>query len=116
MSVSARRGSEPLRARRAFTLAEVVVSMVILVVGAAVIVPYLAAQNRRKQAEDTRAILFSLSMSLHTPHACVVVHAPQCPAAAAPTRTVSYSGFVERVNSLSGTGKYSQQLHTLTTK
>jgi hypothetical protein len=104
-----------LRARPAFTLAEVVVSTVILVVAAAVVVPYLAAQNRRKQAEDTRAILFSLSMSLNTPHACVVVQAPQCPVAAAPNRTVSYSGFMERVNG-GGTFKYPQQLHNLTTK
>ena len=99
-----------LRSRPGFTLAEVVVSTVILVVAAAVVVPYLAAQNRRKQAEDTRTILFSLTMSLSTPHSCIVV-SNGCPVAASPLRTVSYTGYMQSVNS-----KFPQQLHQLTTK
>jgi hypothetical protein len=91
------------------------VSTVILAVAAAVVVPYLAAQNRRKQAEDTRAILFSLTMSLNTPHVCAAVLAPVCPVASAPARMVSYSGFLQEVIS-GGAGKYPQQLHHLTTK
>ncbi len=98
-----------LRARRAFTLAEVVVSVVILVVTAAVVVPYLAAQNRRKQAEDTRTILFSLTMSLNSPHTCFA-NSNGCVGAPAPLRTASYMGFLQRVT------KYPQQLHHLITK
>ncbi len=96
--------------RRGFTLAEVVVSTVILVVAAAVVVPYLAVQNRRKQAEGTRDILYSLTMSLNTPHSCVVA-SNGCVGSPAPLRTASYMGFVQRVNS-----KYPQQMHDLTTK
>jgi hypothetical protein len=88
----------------------VVVSTVILVVAAAVVVPYLAAQNRRKQAEDTRAILFSLSMSLNTPHSCIVA-SNGCVGSPAPLRTVSFLGFMQRLNS-----KYPQQLHQLNNK
>jgi prepilin-type N-terminal cleavage/methylation domain-containing protein len=99
-----------LRSRPGFTLAEVVVSTVILVVAAAVVVPYLAAQNRRKQAEDTRTILFSLTMSLNTPHSCIVA-SNGCVGSPAPLRTASYLGILQRVNS-----KYPQQLHHLTTK
>jgi hypothetical protein len=116
MSVRSRPAAKRSPARGGFTLAEVVVSTVILVVAAAVVVPYLAAQNRRKQAEDTRDMLFSLSMSLNTPHGCIVVLAPQCPVAAAQNRTVSYSGLIEKFLAGGATVKYPQQLHHLTTK
>jgi prepilin-type N-terminal cleavage/methylation domain-containing protein len=97
--------------RRGFTLAEVIVSVVILAVAAAVAVPYLAAQNRRADAESTRDILFSLSVSLSNPHTCTVVVAPPCPALPAVTRSIGYQGFMQHVSS-----KFPQQLHQLTTK
>ena len=100
------------RSRRGFTLAEVIVSLVILAVSAAVIVPYLAAQNRRKNAEDTRDMLFSLAMSLNNPHWCSVLDSPRCPVALPVSRyAAGYQGFVQSVNT-----KYPQLLHNLTTK
>ena len=59
------------RARPGFTLAEVVVSAVILAIAAAVVIPYLADVNRRKNAEDTRdllAFLLETSNEFAGPH------------------------------------------------
>jgi len=98
------------RARRGFTLAEVVVSAVILAIAAAVVIPYLADQNRRKNAEDTRDLLFSLSLSLNNPHLCAAVLSPPCPALPATSRAIGYQGYMQKVL------KYPQQLHQLTTK
>jgi hypothetical protein len=92
-----------------------VVSAVILVVAAAVIVPFLAGQNRRKNAEDTRAILFSLSTSLSNPHYCTAVFAPPCPALPATSRAIGYTGFMQKVV-VAAVTKYPQNLHALTNR
>jgi prepilin-type N-terminal cleavage/methylation domain-containing protein len=98
------------RARKGFTLAEVIVSAVILAIAAAVVLPYLADQNRRRNAEDTRDMLYSLSLSLNNAHYCAATVAGLCPTAPAITQTVGYEGYVQKVL------KYPQRLHQLTTK
>src|ERR1043166_3315515 len=72
---------------RGFTLAEVVASLAILVIGAAVVLPSYAGHYNRQRAEDARGVFFAHAMAL----------ANQQVDATTPTRTGGFLGFGYRV-------------------